>query len=98
MPPVDEKLDETTKTVTFAETPVMSTYILAFVVGDFEYLEEKTKEGIIMRVYTPLGKKDKGKFALDIGGNKQPNIHQITIFLQLRFFLISLITSTFPIL
>lgn len=44
----------------------MSTYLLAFVVGEFDYIEEKDKNGILIRVYTPLGKKELGKFALDV--------------------------------
>ncbi|MEO5635175.1 MAG: M1 family metallopeptidase [Candidatus Paceibacterota bacterium] len=55
--------------VKFAPTPKMSTYLLAFIVGDFEYLEKKTKngtkDGIRVRVYTTPGKKHQAKFALD---------------------------------
>ena len=48
----------------FEETPIMSTYLLAFIVGEFDYVEDKTKEGVDVRVYTPLGKSEQGKFAL----------------------------------
>lgn len=51
--------------VKFAPTPKMSTYLLAFIVGDFEYLEKKSNRGVIVRVYTTLGKKHQAKFALD---------------------------------
>ncbi len=51
--------------VKFAPTPVMSTYLLAFIVGDFEYIEKKSKHGVIVRVYTIPGKKHQAKFALD---------------------------------
>jgi puromycin-sensitive aminopeptidase len=40
--------------------------LVAFIVGDFEYIEGKTKENVLVRIYTPLGKKDKGKFALSV--------------------------------
>ncbi len=50
--------------VSFAPTPKMSTYLLAFIVGDFEYLEKKTKTGVIVRVYTVPGKKHQAEFAL----------------------------------
>jgi puromycin-sensitive aminopeptidase len=56
-----------TKTVKFAPTPIMSTYLLAFIVGEFEVVEGKTKEGTLVRVFTPLGKKSTGTFALDVG-------------------------------
>jgi puromycin-sensitive aminopeptidase len=35
----------------------MSTYLVAFIVGDFDFVESKTKEGVIIRIYTPPGKK-----------------------------------------
>jgi puromycin-sensitive aminopeptidase len=52
--------------VKFAPTPIMSTYLLAFIVGDFEYLEKKSSRGVIVRVYTTPGKKHQAKFALDV--------------------------------
>ncbi|KAF7633111.1 Aminopeptidase [Meloidogyne graminicola] len=54
------------KVVTFARTPFMSTYLVAFAVGEFEYIESKTKDGCIVRVYTVPGKKDKGHYALSV--------------------------------
>lgn len=54
------------KVLKYATTPIMSTYLLAFVVGEFDYIEESTKNDIKVRVYTPLGKTDQGKFALDV--------------------------------
>lgn len=52
--------------VRFNKTPVMSTYLLAFVVGEYDSIEETTSDGILVRVYTPLGKSDQGKFALEV--------------------------------
>ncbi len=54
------------KIVEFAPTPRMSTYLLAFIVGDFEYIEGKTKNGILVRVFTTPGKKEQARFALDV--------------------------------
>ncbi len=51
--------------VKFAPTPKMSTYLLAFIVGDFEYIEKRTNRGVIVRVHTTAGKKHQAKFALD---------------------------------
>lgn len=52
--------------VRFAPTPKMSTYLLAFIVGDLEFVEDKTKEGILVRVFTTPGKKEQARFALDV--------------------------------
>lgn len=48
-------------------TPKMSTYLVAWVVGEFDFVEGTTKHGVPMRVYTPLGQASKGEFALDVG-------------------------------
>ncbi|KAK1738886.1 aminopeptidase [Skeletonema marinoi] len=45
------------KELTFLDTPIMSTYLLAFVIGT-------TSHGVLVRVYTPPGKSDTGVFAL----------------------------------
>lgn len=51
----------------FSPTPKMSTYLLAFIIGDFEYLEQKSKNGVLVRVYTTPGKKHQAEFALSCG-------------------------------
>jgi puromycin-sensitive aminopeptidase len=51
--------------IKFAPTPKMSTYLLAFIVGDFEYVEKKSNRGVIVRVHTTPGKKYQAEFALD---------------------------------
>jgi aminopeptidase N len=49
----------------FATTPLMSTYLLAYAVGEFEHLEAETKDGVKVRVYTTPGKTALGQFALE---------------------------------
>ena len=44
----------------------MSTYLVAYVVGEYDYVETKDSNGVSMRVYTPVGKKEHGQFALDV--------------------------------
>ncbi|KAK2741427.1 hypothetical protein FQN55_008343 [Onygenales sp. PD_40] len=56
--------------VAFDRTPIMSTYLLAWAVGDFEYVEAKTARkyngvNIPVRVYTTRGLKEQARFALD---------------------------------
>ena len=53
------------KSVRFAETPVMSTYLLAFIVGDLARVEERTRDGVLMRVWAVRGSEEKGRFALE---------------------------------
>ena len=53
------------KIITFESTPKMSTYLLAFIVGKFEFIESKTKSDVKVRVFTTPGKKHQAKFALD---------------------------------
>jgi len=54
------------KVVTYKQTPIMSTYLLAFVVGEYDYVEDKDSDGVLVRVYTPVGKKEQGQFALEV--------------------------------
>ncbi|KAK3169927.1 hypothetical protein OEA41_009311 [Lepraria neglecta] len=63
------------KVVTFERTPVMSTYLLAWAFGDFEYVEDFTRrkyngKSLPVRVYTTRGLKEQGRFALE-------NCHQV---------------------
>ncbi|HVT01158.1 MAG TPA: M1 family metallopeptidase, partial [Patescibacteria group bacterium] len=54
------------KTIKFAESPKMSSYLLAFIVGHFEHIEKKTKTGVLVRVFTTPGKLKQAKFALEV--------------------------------
>jgi aminopeptidase N len=58
------------KVVKFSETPLMSTYLIAFVVGEIESIETQTKGGIPVRVWAPLGYIHQGHFALDVNCSK----------------------------
>ena len=49
----------------FDKSPKMSTYLVAFIVGEFEAVEGKSKDGTLVRCYTPMGKTEQGKFALE---------------------------------
>ena len=63
---VDSKEEGELKRVTFARSPIMSTYLLAFIVGEFDFVEEKDANGLLVRVYTPVGKAEQGRFALEV--------------------------------
>ena len=58
------------KVVAFERTPVMSTYLLAWAFGDFEYVEDFTRrkysgKSLPVRVYATRGLEDQGRFALE---------------------------------
>ena len=44
----------------------MSTYLVAFVVGEFDFVEGKDVDGVPIRVYTPMKKAVQGQFALEV--------------------------------
>ncbi len=52
--------------ISFAPTPKMSTYLLAFIVGNFEFIEDKTKRGVVVRIFATPGKKKQSEFALQV--------------------------------
>lgn len=54
-----------TKTVRFQPSPKMSTYLLAFIVGELEHAERRSKDGVLVRVFTTPGKLHQAEFALD---------------------------------
>ncbi|GJT49617.1 DETOXIFICATION 40-like protein [Tanacetum coccineum] len=52
--------------VSFEESPLMSTYLVAVVVGLFDYIEETTSDGITVRAYCHVVKSENGMLALSI--------------------------------
>jgi puromycin-sensitive aminopeptidase len=58
------------KIVQFAPSPKMSTYLVAYVIGDFEMVQKKTRsqknKSVNIRVFTTKGKKDQAQFALQV--------------------------------
>jgi puromycin-sensitive aminopeptidase len=55
------------KTVSFADSIKMSTYLVAFIVGEFEATEPVTADGVSLRVLAVPGKKKLADFAVAIG-------------------------------
>lgn len=63
---IEEKTnDDGKKVVKFATTPIMSTYLVACVVGEFDHVEGVCKNRPV-KVFTQLAKKELGQFALDV--------------------------------
>ena len=66
------KDDPNLKEVKFATSPIMSTYLVAFVIGEFDYVETKSSDGVTVRVYAHPGKKEQGQFALEVAAKALP--------------------------
>uniref|UniRef100_A0A0K8T534 Uncharacterized protein n=1 Tax=Lygus hesperus TaxID=30085 RepID=A0A0K8T534_LYGHE len=64
MPCISEEVEGDRKICKFAPSPVMSTYLVAIVVGEYDYVEGRSDDGVLVRVYTPTGVKEQGEFAL----------------------------------
>lgn len=60
-----EILSNNIKRTKFMDTPLMSTYLVALIIGEFDYIRSKTKRGTLVRVITPIGRSSAGEFALD---------------------------------
>ncbi|CAG8543698.1 10366_t:CDS:10, partial [Acaulospora colombiana] len=71
----EKPLDNGKKEVKFATTPMMSTYLVAFVVGDLAYVETSTtgilNEGkpVLVRVYATKGNEKNGEFSLKVAAD-----------------------------
>ena len=50
----------------FDKSPAMSTYLVAFVIGQFDYIERTIESGTLVRVYTPIGEGHLGQLAMDV--------------------------------
>lgn len=64
------------KVVKFEKSPRMSSYLLAFIVGHFEYIESITPEKVKVRVYVTPGKKKQAKFALEVAAKLMSFYHK----------------------
>ena len=67
MPIVEEFAEQDgLKRLQFDETPIMSTYLLAFIIGDLRCVEQTADDGTLIRVWATSGKEKHGRFALEI--------------------------------
>lgn len=72
MPVKDTKPSGDLTRYNFETTPIMSTYLVAVVVGEYDYVEDRSADGVLVRVYTPRGKKEQGLFALEVATKVLP--------------------------
>ena len=66
-PVASQKQEDDKVITTFEQTPKMSTYLLAFVVGELGYTEATSKHGVKIRCYTTPANVEHTKFAVDFG-------------------------------
>lgn len=52
--------------VSFHRTPIMSSYLVCYVVGEFDRIETVSGDGVKVDVFTAPGKSEQGRFALDV--------------------------------
>ncbi len=64
-PVKSQKVIDDSLETTFERTPHMSTYLLAFVYGEMDFLEAKTKDGVVVRTYATPDNVVHTKFALE---------------------------------
>lgn len=63
--------------VHFAPTPKMSTYIVAFVIGHFDFVEKVDTNGVRIRVYTPPKRTHLGAHALKMASTAIPFFKEV---------------------
>ena len=92
----DHAEDTSLKVVKYARTPVMSTYLVAFAVGEFDFVEGKDANGVTTRVYTPKGKEIQGQFALEVSlARCITNFSQFTL---ISTIILLTVCHTFPVM
>ncbi|CAG0887114.1 unnamed protein product [Darwinula stevensoni] len=73
-------LENGSEVVHFKRTPLMSSYLIAIAVGDFEFIEDHVNDiqvylefdSFQVRVYTSPGKKEQGRFGLEVAARVLP--------------------------
>lgn len=51
--------------IQYLDSPKMSSYLVAFCLGEFDFVSALTENGVLVKVYTPPGKSAQGMFALE---------------------------------
>lgn len=54
------------KVTKFDTLPTMSTYLVATVIGEYDYIGTRVDDRVELRIYTPIGKTETGRFALKV--------------------------------
>ena len=65
-PSNDNSKSRRRRTDYFHWTKEMSTYLVCVVVGEYEFLETKAAGRTVVRVYSPWGQREQGRFAIQV--------------------------------
>lgn len=93
MPVISERSIGDLREIRFDKTPIMSTYLVAAVIGEYDYVEATSKDGVLVRVYTPVGKKDQGKI-IDVLNRKSAKTESFHF--SLGLFALDVATKVLP--
>ena len=77
----------------FKKSPIMSTYLVAVVVGEYDHVEKTLDSGVLVRVFTPQGQCNQGEFALDVATRA---LHYYTDYFKISYPLPKLDLITVP--
>ena len=72
---VEQSLGPDQKIVVFEETPSMASYMIFLVYGKFEWLDDEVA-GVKLRIVTTSGKKEFGKYAMEVTKQLLPYFNQ----------------------
>ncbi|TID29521.1 hypothetical protein CANINC_001916 [Pichia inconspicua] len=74
----EEDIDSERKIVQFNKTPLMSTYLVAFIVGELNYIESEYKfRDIPVRVYATPGYEEKGRYSVELAAKALEYYEQV---------------------
>ena len=65
-------LNATSVIVSFPPSPIMSTYLVALIVGEFDYISTLSSNGVMTSIYTPRGQGHLGQHALSVASQALP--------------------------
>lgn len=77
----------------FDTTPVMSSYLLAFVVSDFESIDNKPTDGTIQRIFARKADVARAQFALE---NSDAFLKELEIFADYKYELPKMDSAAIP--
>ena len=63
---IEVKTNENSYTFCYSDTPIMSSYLFTFVIGNYDFIETVNNDDIKIRVFTPLNRHHDGALAMTL--------------------------------